>query len=249
MAEKNQKTKKGVPESWDNIRKKVKDMKAEMLILNGAIMILGLLMIIIPEQFNQFMGQILGVGLIILGVLKCISFLRLKGEDMFGSFALVQGAAMLGFGIFFLIKPDRFGDLLTIAISLVVLLVAVLKIQNAINYMKLKISKWWVHLILAVLLLAFGIFALVRPDGIAANLMFILIGISFVVSALWDIISILFMSKVIKKTAKEAEKKSKLIATTAEDASADKKTDKKTSKKNRNEEVTTFDDGFDDPID
>lgn len=249
MADKNTKTKKGPQESLDGIRRKVKEMKAEMLILNCAIIILGLLLVIIPDKFNQFMGQILGAVLIIWGVIRCIAFLRLKGEEMFGSFALVQGAAMLGFGIFFIIKPDRFGDLLNVAISLIVLLIAVLKIQNAINYMKLKISKWWLHLIVAVVLLAFGIFALIRPEGIAANLMLILIGVSFIVSALWDIVSILFMSKVIKKTAKETEKKTRIVNTTAEVSKADSKEEKKKAKKNKNEEVTTFDDGFDDPID
>ena len=245
----NQKTadKKAEVKGVEGIYKKVKEMKAEMLILNIAIAVLGLIMVIIPDEFNRFMGQILGVGLIIWGVLRCISFLRLKGEDMFGSFALVQGAGMLGFGIFFLVKPNSFGELLNVALAIIVMLIAVLKIQNAINYMKLKIKNWWLHLILAVLLLGFGVVALVRPEGIAANLLLIFIGISFVVSAVWDIVSILFLSKVIKKTAKAAEAQSKLVNTTAE-TKKDKKADSKSNAK-KGETVSfgdDFDDGFND---
>ncbi len=253
MAEKDVKNskQKGSPTDVRGIYRKVKELKAEMLILNAAIVVLGFLMIIMPDQFNQFMGQILGVGLIIWGVLRCITFLRLKGEDMFGSFALVQGAGMLGFGIYFLTQPSRFGDLLNMALALIVMLVAVLKIQNAINYMKLKIKRWWLHLIVALLLLAFGVVALVRPEGLAARTLLILIGVALVVSALWDIISILILSKFIKSAAKESSVRSRLVETTVVDKKSGKKDEKKENekkeKKSRNEESVSFGDDFDDP--
>lgn len=198
-------------ESLDSIKKKVREMKGEVLILNAAVFLLGLVMIIMPEQFNQFVGQILGVVLIVWGILRCISFIRLKNDEMFGSFALVQGAAMLGFGAFFLFRPEDFKLLLNTALILIILIVAVLKLQYAINYFKLKSSKWWIHLIVAVVLIAFGVFAILKPgmpieNGIikeasALNLLTRIIGIGFVISGIWDTIAFLFMSKIIKKSA------------------------------------------------
>lgn len=237
MFKKQTSAKKGETPGIENIRKKIRDMKAELLILNIAIVILGVLMIAMPNQFQNFMAQIAGVGLIIWGVLKCIAFVRLKSEEMFGSYALVQGAAMLGFGVFFLTQPDKFNDLLNLAISLIILVIAVLKIQNAINYLKLKIEKWWIHLISALVIMAFGIITITKPGNMDSDIALILTGCAFVISGIWDIISVFIMSRFIKKTAKALEKNSKYVYAEAEDNN--------TSDKNKKDE-NFENDGFDD---
>ncbi len=245
MAKKQTAEKNNDPQGWESIRKKVKDTKAEILILNVAIIILGILMIAMPEQFSQFMAQIIGVGLIVWGFLRCISFVRLKNEEMFGSYALVQGTAMLGFGVFFLTQPDKFNNLLNLILSLGILVIAVLKVQNAINYLKLKISKWWLHLLSAVIIMAFGIVAIVKPGNIAENVALIITGCAFVISGIWDNVSVMIMSKFIKKTAKALENGSHYVDVEAKDDN-DKKNNKKKKSKN-NEETKNFDDdGFDD---
>lgn len=197
-------------EAFDQIRHRMKELKGEMIVINIAIILLGIVMIAAPKPFTEFIGQILGGVLCIWGVLRCITFLRLKDDEMFGSFALVQGAAMIGFGIFFLTQPSRFSDLLNSVLVLAVLVAAVFKLQNAINYMKLKVRFWWLHLIVSLILIAFGIVAIIRPglvddkDGLAV-LMIIIIGIAFVISGIWDIFSVIYISKVIRKKTDEME--------------------------------------------
>lgn len=199
-----------ISEGFDQVRNRIKELKGELIVINIAMIVLGVVMIAIPKPFTEFIGQILGGVLCIWGVLRCISFLRLKGDEMFGSFALVQGAAMIGFGIFFVTQPSRFSDLLNSALVLAVLIAAVFKLQNAINYMKLKLRFWWIHLLIAVLLIAFGVIAIIRPgwvdtkDGLAV-LVTVIIGIAFVISGIWDLFSIIYLSKVIKKHTDELE--------------------------------------------
>ena len=206
--------KKEDPEEMDNgfeqVRNRIKEMKNEMIVINIAMIVLGAVMIVIPKPFTEFIGQILGGVLCIWGVIRCIAFLRLKADEMFGSFALVQGAAMIGFGVFFLTQPSRFSDLLNSALVLAVLVAAVFKLQNAINYMKLKVRFWWVHLLIAILLIVFGIIAIIRPgwvdtkDGLAV-LVTIIIGIAFVISGIWDLFSIMYLSGIVKKKTDELE--------------------------------------------
>ena len=242
-------------QGFGQIKKKVNEMKAEMIILNAAIVTLGLIMIIIPEQFNTFIGQILGCVLCVWGLLRCISFFRLKKEDMFGSFALVQGAALIGIGVYFLINSDSFLRLLNIILIIMILVTGVLKLQNAINYYRLKSSKWWIHLIGAAILIILGLIALFKP-GIETNrngaaiILTILIGASFIFSGMWDIISVVFMSRMVKKAADEASKKSRYVPAEAEETISKKKKEnaKKATKESSAEETIHFSDD-DDNID
>ena len=195
-------------QAFEKVMDQLKATKTEMLLLNIAIVLLGLVMVCIPKQFNEFIGQILGCVLCGWGVLRVIAFLRLKNEEIFGSYALVQGAAMIGFGLFFLLQADRFAILLNNVLTIIILVAAVLKLQNAINYYKLRIRNWWLHLLAAVVLLAFGIVALVKPgfvddkDGLVI-LMTIIMGVALMISGLWDIFSVLILSKAIREKAKE----------------------------------------------
>ena len=253
MAKKQQKEQSVDRQGWDYIKKKVREMKAEMLVMNIGIVILGCLMIAMPQQFETFIGQILGVILMLWGALRCFAFLSLKSEDMFGSFALVQGAAMLSIGIFFITQPDQFKEILKLMINLSILIIAVLKVQNAINFMRLKIKGWWIHLILGLILAAFGIIAIISRGNITVDLLFRLIGISFLVSGLWDIVSVILMAKAIKKTVNNVEVQNKLIDAEAETVTkdkkaerAEKKAEKKAARKAKNEETTSFGDDIDD---
>ncbi len=246
-------------EGLDLIKHRVKEMKTELVILNAALAVLGLVMIAIPQQFNDFIGQILGVALCIWGALRCIHFLRLKGDEAFGSYALVQGAAMIGFGIFFLVQKESFSNLLNSALALIILIVAVLKLQNAINYFKLKIKNWWLHLIAALVLIVFGVIAIIRPGFVDDDhglliVMTVIMGCALVISGIWDIVSVMIMSKAIKKTAKELEKEGKLPQTNKSKNKVVKisekdVTEKKPSKKQKNAETTSFSDPELDEID
>lgn len=204
-------------QAFNNVMEKLKATKNEMLFLNLAVILLGIVMIAIPKEFNQFIGQILGCVLCVWGVLRCIAFLRLKNEEMFGSYALVQGAAMLGFGIFFLCEANSFAVLLNHVLTLIILIAAVLKLQNAINYYKMRLKNWWLHLLGAAILLTFGIIALVKPgfvddqDGLVI-LMTIIMGIALVISGVWDAISVLILSKAVKEKAKEWDEQGLLSA-------------------------------------
>lgn len=245
MAKKQEVNSAANQQGWDYIKNKTREMKTEMIIMNIAVVILGCLMITMPQQFEAFIGQILGVVLMVWGAIRCFSFIRLKSEEMFGSFALVQGAAMLSFGIFFITQPDQFQNILKLTINLSILMIAVLKVQNAINYMRLKMKFWWIHLIVGLLLAAFGIIAIINRGNMTVDLLFRLIGIAFVVSGIWDIISVMIITKAIKKAANTADTQSKLIDAEAEETpknkKAEKKADKKAAKKAKNEETIRFD--------
>ncbi len=259
---KKQKETAGEISAYDMLRNKYHEIKTEIFIINLAMIVLGLVMVIIPGKFNEFIGQILGCVLCIWGVLHCITFLRLKKDEAFGSNALVVGAAMIGFGIFFIADPNRFSNILNSVLVLAVFIAAVFKLQNAINYFKVGIYKWWLHFFAAAVLTALGVIALIKPGWVdseagLASMVTIIAGCALIISGVWDAFSVLVLSKRLKKTVKEMEAEGVIPSVTVRDNKKNNKavrlsekdvTEKKTDNK-KNEEHTEFSDPELDEID
>lgn len=256
MAKEKQKVVDAPTNEMPNVKTRIKEMRTEFVVLSAAFVILGIVMIVMPDQFNDFVGKIVGGVLCAWGLLRCFTFLRLKGEDMIGSFALVQGAAMIGIGIYFLVQQDSFRNVLDMLLTIMILVLGVLKLQHAINFRKLRIDGWQLHLLAALVLVAVGVVALVEPafsddKDVVLRIVTIITGAAFAVSGIWDIVSVLKLSKIIEKINKEFEKseaKKKAIKGTAVDKPAKKTADKKSSKpaktekKSKNSETVTFSD-------
>lgn len=190
-------------------------MKIELLILNIALIILGLLMFIFPYGFNAMICITVGTGLCIWGIIRVISYFMTKSEEIFGSFGLVQGGAMIGFGLYFLLNPSVFIQIIDASLGIILLITAVLKFQYAFDFFKMKSKKWWIHLIGSGIMLICGILALTKPFGIA-NFIMMFIGLSLIFSSVWDIITLISVSRILKNIA-EPEKDSRYVDAEAYD--------------------------------
>lgn len=201
----------------DNIKKKVKNMKTEFVVLNAALIILGILMIAFSSTFNEIICIAIGIGLCLWGVLRVIAYFQLRRDEVFGSFGLVQGCAMIGFGVYFLVHPKLFGSIIGIALAIILLITAVTKFQYAFDLLKLESPYWWVQFIAAGLIAVCGILAITKPFGLA-NIIMIFIGISLIASSVWDIMTVLRISHILKNGVKEAKKRSRYIDAQVDDS-------------------------------
>ena len=204
---------------WDSIMQNIRNIRSEMLIMNAAFIILGILMVSFPDKINVLICQGIGAALCIWGILRVIKYFMARAESAFGSFGLVQGGAMIGFGIFFLANPDFFVNIIDISLAIILLVMAVIKVQYAFDFLKMDSKRWWIQLVGAVIMAVIGILALTKPFGIA-NIIMVFIGCGLIFSGIWDLASILRVSRIIKNTLNGSEIKSKekeKIYTTAED--------------------------------
>jgi len=113
---------------------------------------------------------------------------------------------MLGFGIFFLANPDFFVSIIDTALAIILLVMAVIKVQYAFDFLKLNSSRWWIQLLGAVVMAVLGILALTKPFGVA-NIVMILIGAGLIFSGLWDLISVIRMSVFVRDSVNGVRKK------------------------------------------
>ncbi|NLU25272.1 MAG: hypothetical protein GXW99_11320 [Clostridiales bacterium] len=182
----------------ETVHKEAKNIKREILFMDIALMILGIMMMFFPEQSRDIICRVSGAILCLWGLLHVITYFARERTEVLGSFSLVQGAAMIGFGTYFLLRPEFLAAFLTVALAIILMIGGVMKLQYAIDFLRLKAYGWWVQLIGAAIMAVLGIVAFVDPFDAASGLM-IFIGAALVVDGLWDMISVIYLDGVVKK--------------------------------------------------
>lgn len=183
----------------EKLRKKAKGIKRELIFSDIALLILGLIMVIFPEQSGDIICIAIGIILSVWGIIRLISYFTADKTVTFGSFALVQGAALLGFGIFFIANPAMLNAFLSVALAIVLIVSGIMKLQYAVDFIRLKAKYWWVSLSGAVVAIVLGIIIFVNPT---VSWLMLFIGISFLVNAVWDLVSVFLLSSALKKVEK-----------------------------------------------
>lgn len=194
--------------NMDNVKKKAKEISREFILINIGVVLLGLLLVIFPTESTELICSATGIAMCIWGVFKIFDYIRLKKNEIFGSFALVQGCALLAFGVYFIITPKFLASFITAALSIVLFIGAVLKLQYALEFAHLNSRGWTVQAVGAIIMIAASVVAFANPFG-AANLLMIFLGASLIVDGVWDLITMFYVSKIlknVKNTVKETRK-------------------------------------------
>lgn len=196
----------------EDIKKKIKKIKKEFYFVNIGIIALGLLLVIFPGQSLELICRCVGGALGIWGLFRIWDYIRLRQNNIFGSFSLVQGCSLLGFGIYILARPDTLAAFIIAALSLILLIGAVLKLQYGLEFASFNSKVQWLQAAGAVIMIASSIVAFINPFETASVLM-IFLGIFLIVDGIWDLLTIIFIYRFVNsvkediKTAKKSRKK------------------------------------------
>lgn len=185
----------------NGIYKKLKTIKLEIIIVAVALFVLGLFLVIFPAASQEIICKAIGVALCVWGVLRLLNYFRIAGNEVLGSYGLVQGVTLLAFGMFFVIKPQVIGVFLGTALAIIIIVDGILKLQYAVDFYHLQSDKWWIELIGAVVMVVIGVIALLNPFSTTTALT-VFIGIALMVEGLWDFISLMRIVSVTKKAGK-----------------------------------------------
>ena len=175
--------------------------KQGAILTDIAIIILGLLMTIFSQSAGSIICMVLGISMCIFGVLVFISYFAKSGEEAFGSFAIVRGTALLGFGVLFIVAPEPIRDFLNIILGIILIISGVIKLQYAVDLIRLKAKLCWLSFLGAAVTIALGVIVFVNHN--AAWLM-VFLGISFLVNGIWDLAVVILLDKEKKEQAEKA---------------------------------------------
>ena len=186
-----------------DMTKRVKNVKLEVILLNIAVLLIGIIMVIYPGASANIICRVIGILLCAAGVYLIVSYFVRSKFVVLGSFSLVQGVVLAGLGAYILIKPDFLAAIIVVILAIILIAGGAMKLQYGMDFMRLKLSGWWFELIGAALMIVLGIVAMANPFAAAATLM-IYLGICLIVDAIWDLASITVLSSQLKTLRKDA---------------------------------------------
>ena len=148
-------------------------------------LVIGLVLVMFPDQAGDYFVITIGVIFLVPSLVSIIGYFA-QSTEMRSRFP-IEGVGSLLFGLWLIIIPGLFADLLTFVLGFILVMGGVQQIAS------LSMARRWMpvpgafYLIPSLILIA-GIIALFNPTG-ARNTAFIIIGISSLVYSLSELIN------------------------------------------------------------
>lgn len=176
----------------------LKAIKGSYIAASIVYIIVGIVLLMFPEMSLKVVCSIFGAAILIFGLLKIFSYIRNKDIGFIGQFELALGIIFSVIGGFLLLKPDIILYMLPIIIGIYIIFDSLQNFKQALDLYKVSYSKWWMMMVLAIILAVLGIVIIVNPfETSTVSVMFI--GGIFVFNGISNIISVIFTSRQIKK--------------------------------------------------
>lgn len=148
-------------------------------------LVMGLVLVLFPAQAGAYLVVIVGVVFLIPSLISLIGYLMQKREERFRF--PIEALGSLLFGLWLVIMPDFFADLLTFVLGFILMLGGIQQIAS------LMAARSWMPVpggfyVVPVLILLAGAVALFNPTGTRSTV-FILIGATCLVYALSELVN------------------------------------------------------------
>lgn len=131
--------------------------------------VLGLVLILWPEAAINYLVIIIGVLFLIPGILSLINYFSAQGKDAPNTRSFpIEGAGSILFGLWLIIMPTFFVNILMYILGALLILAGILQIQSLIKARKWTTVSLGYYIVPALILIA-GIVVLGNPFGVIAN--------------------------------------------------------------------------------
>ncbi len=187
----------------EKLRKKAKRVSKDMILINIAVVLLGVFLIIYPWGAKEIICRILGGLLAAWGVFRIFDYIITKSKKTNSIAGIIFGCVLLGIGVYVLIAPDFLVGILTALLSCIIFVFALLKLQYSLRFSREKSRLWVVQAVAAVIMMVTSVIAFINPFTRAGNFIMIFIGIALVINGIWDLLTIFYIKKFLSKTVDE----------------------------------------------
>lgn len=189
----------------NEVKAKAKELSREFFLINLGIVALGVLLLVFPSKEEGalllILCRVLAAALCVWGVFKLFEYIRLRNNEIFGSFALIQGCALLVFGVYIMIRPDLLVGFIIAALSIILFIGGVFKLQYALEFSHMRSKSWAIQALAAIIMIAASVVSFINPFT-GFHLLVIFLGISLIIDGVWDIFTMFYLRSLVKKFKK-----------------------------------------------
>lgn len=152
-----------------------------------AALIIGVLLVMYPNEIGNYFIIIIGIVFLVPSIISLISHFFVNNKEGISRRFPIEAIGSLLFGLWLMITPGFFADLLTYLLGFILIMGGVQQIASL-----LAARKWSEvpggFFVMPVLILLAGLFALLNPGGIRSTA-FIIIGVAAIVYAMTDLLN------------------------------------------------------------
>ena len=175
----------------------IKKREIKGIFISALLIVLGIFLMMKPEEIVNTLIKIMGIILILCGALDSLSYFKNK-EDRILNYNLLKGLMELSIGILFIFKFEELTSIFTIIIGLIIIFINVSKLQLSLNLKELGSENWIAGMIISSLSIILGIVIILDPIN-SVEILIIMSGAILIVSEISNIIySILVLTKINK---------------------------------------------------
>ena len=177
--------------------KQLKIVKNMYIVMDICLIMVGLLILFSTIKAINVLCKIFGVVLILLGAVKILGYFTKDIFQLAFQFDFALGIISAILGIVLISRTSYMVEFLSICVGIFVLIDGALKLQTAVDAKKFGIEKWWLILIIALLVSIVGIILMVIPFA-AQTMAAWIIGINLVLDGVLNICVVLSTVKTIR---------------------------------------------------
>ncbi len=198
------------------LKKKFNEMIRSSLITSIILIVVGLLLMIKPEEVLSLISIIIGIGIVIIGIFGVINYVRDLQDNHSMSLDIIYGVICLIVGSILIINTKIVGSILPIVLGIWMIINSIIKAQYTLMLKDSNNSQWKVTLVFSVLTLVCGILFVFNPFKGAA-LITQIIGAIVVIYSIMDIANVIILKKNIHDFKKDVKKVKEVIEEKTED--------------------------------
>lgn len=171
--------------------------------------VVGVLLLVDPLGFTTSIIKVAGGLLLLSGVFSVFKYFRTDPVEAQKEQGLVNGLCCISCGLFCVFYTEWFivtFPLLTVIYGVIILLTGIMRIQWAVDMLRMKKEQWYLAAIGALISLVLAGIILFNPFN---NIIFLwrFVAVSLVIGAVIDLIVLVFVNQNLKqdKISKESE--------------------------------------------
>ena len=152
----------------ENLSSNLKKSAWSAIFESTMLIILGILFVVWPDTMVRVIAYIIGVLLILKGIFDIATYFYNKGQFDFSNNNLIYGAVIVIIGIVSIIAGENIAQVFRIIIGIIIIYESLVRIGTATRMSSAGVSAWKYVLILAIIMLALGIFVTFNNCAIVA---------------------------------------------------------------------------------
>ena len=192
----------------------LKQVRNVTLIFGLLFSVLGVLLLLFPDETGGFLWLIFGIGALGFGIYRMIRYFTVQVYQTVIATELFFGILFVVFGILALVQRGSILENLMFILGIMVLGGSVLKLQTSINLAQVGYTRWWLIMVLGLIASVLGLLMIVEPDIIKNNKQ-ILMGAFLIYDGISAILSAIVLS-IIRRRLRRGQLASKRPAEEAE---------------------------------